>query len=71
MRTYLVIRDTFYGLILIIYLLLLLGAMILIVTGRSISKKLVGLTGWSWVINAYKSLHICGEKLSRHIRRMI
>ena len=54
-----------------IYLLLLYLIMLLITAGMRACKYLIGLTGWSWVINVYKSLHICGEKLSRHIRRMI
>ncbi len=54
-----------------LYLLVLYLIMILIVTGLSISKKLVGLTGWRWAIDAYKNIHICGEKLSRHIRRIL
>ena len=55
----------------IVYFIPLYLIMVLIVGGMKVCKYLVGFTGWSWVINAYKSLHICGEKLSRHIRRMI
>ena len=55
----------------IVYLFPLWVIMLLIDAGLRGCKYLVGLTGWSWVISAYKSLHICGEKLSRHIRRMM
>lgn len=55
----------------IVYFLPLYLIMLLIVGGMKVSKYLVGITGWRWAIDAYKSLHICGEKLSRHIRRVI
>jgi len=64
-------KKVLYEFGMIFYLLPLYLIMLLIVAGMKISKYLIGLTGWQWTINAYKSLHICGEKLSRHIRRMI
>ena len=60
-----------YVLAMIIYLLPLWLVMLCIDAGLWACKKLIGLTGWRWVINVYKYIHICGEKLSRHIRRMI
>ena len=54
-----------------LYLLALYLIMLLIDAGLRVCKYLVALTGWRWVIDAYKIIHICGEKLSRHIRRMI
>jgi len=64
-------KKAIYQLGMIVYLLPLYLIMLLIGAGLRACKYLVGLTGWPWVINAYKALHICGEKLSRHIRRMI
>ena len=64
-------KKILYELAMIVYLFPLWIIMVAIDAGLRTCKYLVGLTGWSWVINAYKSLHICGEKLSRHIRRMI
>ncbi len=54
-----------------LYLLLLYLIMLLIDAGLRASKYVVGQTGWRWTIDVFKALHICGEKLSRHIRRMI
>ncbi len=65
------ISDLFYELGMIIYLLPLWGVMLLIDAGLKASKKLFSMTGWRGAIDTYKTLHICGEKLSRHIRRMI
>lgn len=64
-------RKVIYEIIRTVHMIILYVVMLLIDAGLWISKKLVGLTGWRITINAYKYLHICGEKLSRHIRRMI
>ena len=64
-------KKALYELGMIIYLFPLWIIMLLIDAGLRGCKYLVGLTGWRWAIDTYKSLHICGEKLSRHIRRMI
>ena len=64
-------KKVLYELGMIVYLFPLWIIMLFIDAGLSISKYLVGLTGWRWAINAYKSLHVYGEKLSRHIRRVI
>lgn len=53
------------------YLPVLYLIMLIINAGLFVSKKLIGMTGWWWTINTFKFLHICGEKLSRHIRRVI
>lgn len=55
----------------IFYLLPLWVIMLLIGAGLGASKKIIGLTGWRGAINVYKWLHVCGEKLSRHIRRIL
>ena len=64
-------KKVLYELAMIIYLFPLWVIMFAIVAGLRVSKYLVGLTGWRWTINVYKALHVCGEKLSRYIRRMI
>ncbi len=64
-------KKILYELAMIAYLLPLWFTMLLIHAGLWASKKLIGLTGWWWAINVYKSLHIFGEKLSRHIRRVL
>ena len=64
-------KKVLYKLGLIAYLLPLYFVIELIHAGLAICKKLIGLTGWRLFINTYKNLHICGKKLSRHIRRMI
>lgn len=64
-------RKVLYELGMIVYLLPLYLIMLLIDAGLKACKKVVGLTGWRGAINAYKWLHICGEKLSRHIRRIL
>lgn len=64
-------KKVFYELGMIVYLLPLYLIMLLISAGLKAIKKLVGLTGWRAAINAYKWLHICGEKLSRHIRNIL
>ena len=64
-------RDIFYAFLVSVYLMLLFGQAVLINAGLRACKYLIGLTGWRVAINTYKSLHVCGEKLSRHIRRVI
>lgn len=64
-------RKMIYELGMIFYLLPLYLIMLVIDAGLVVSKKLIGLTGWRVFKNIYSLLHICGEKLSRHIHRMI
>lgn len=52
--------------------LLHVGTVLLFITiGMGACRKLVGQTGWRCAIDVFKFLHICGEKLARHIRRMM
>ena len=64
-------KKALHELAMIIYLLPLYLIMLLITAGMRACKYLIGLTGWRCAIDTYKRLHICGEKLSRHIRRVI
>ena len=64
-------KKALHELAMIFYLLPLYLIMLLITAGMRTCKYLIGLTAWRWTIDAYKRLHICGEKLSRHIRRVI
>ena len=64
-------KKALYELGMIICLLPLWGVMLCIGAGLKAIKKFIGLTGWRGAINVYKWLHICGEKLSRHIKRIL
>jgi len=64
-------KKALYELAMIIYLLPLYLIMLLIKAGLFMSKKIVGRTGWRGAVRAYNWIHICGEKLSRHIRRVM